>query len=232
MINNHKKDFKEIFDELSQKYARFSVWEAFIVMFACSLANRVSHPYFNDREELYKKYKDKFSQQEVNKISHLAAITILALSEKSNQDFLGELYMELGLGNKKSGQFFTPYNVCQLMAEITMSEGDVLKSEIKEKGYITINDPCCGGGALLIAGANTAKERLKNSKYDVNKSVVLFAQDIDFLCALMCYVQLSVLGMPAVVKVGDSLSSPVLEGEFSENYWMTIEYWNLFGRKS
>ena len=232
MINNHKKDFKETFDELSQKYARFSVWEAFIAMFACSLANRVRHPYFNDREELYKKYKDKFSQQEVDKISHLAAITILALTENPNQDFLGELYMGLGLGNKKSGQFFTPYNVCQLMAEVTIPEGDLLESEIKEKGYITINDPCCGGGALLIAGANTAKERLKDSKYDVNKSVVLFAQDIDFLCALMCYVQLSVLEMPAIVKVGDSLSSPMSEGEFSENYWVTIEYWKLFGRKS
>lgn len=231
MINNHKKDFKKNFDELSQKYARFSIWEAFVVMFACSLANRVRYPYFNDREELYKKYKDKFLQQEVDKFSHLAAITILALTENSNQDFLGELYMELGLGNKKSGQFFTPYNVCQLMAEITMSESKTLESEIKEKGYITINDPCCGGGALLIAGANVVKERLKNSKYDVNKSVVLFAQDIDFLCALMCYIQLSVLGMPAIIKVGDSLSSPMLEGEFSENYWVTIEYWKLFGKK-
>ena len=231
MINNHKKDFKKIFDELSQKYARFSIWEAFVVMLACSLSNRVTYPYFNDREELYKKYKDKFLQQEVDKFSHLAAITILALTENPNQDFLGELYMELGLGNKKSGQFFTPYNVCQLTAEITMFESKTLESEIKEKGYITINDPCCGGGALLIAGANVVKERLKNSKYDVNKSVVLFAQDIDFLCALMCYIQLSILGMPAIIKVGNSLSSPMLEGEFSENYWVTIEYWNLFGKK-
>lgn len=56
--------------------------------------------------------------------------------------------MELGLSNDSGGQFFTPYNVCQMMAEMTI--GNVVP-QVKERGYITINDPACGAGATLIA---------------------------------------------------------------------------------
>lgn len=36
-------------------------------------------------------------------------------------DVLGEVYMELELGNKWKGQFFTPYHVSQAMASVTLS---------------------------------------------------------------------------------------------------------------
>ena len=49
-----------------------------------------------------------------------------------------------------------------------------------------------------------------------------FAQDIDLTAALMCYIQLSLLGCMAAVKVGKSLSDPLVENEpISEKLWFT-----------
>ena len=39
--------------------------------------------------------------------------------------------MNLNLGNNLQGQFFTPYNICHLMAELTI--GTEIVTEIKKK---------------------------------------------------------------------------------------------------
>lgn len=57
---------------------------------------------------------------------------------------------------------------------------------------------------MLIAFANVAREH----KLNYQRDVLFVAQDIDQTAALMCYIQLSLLGCPAVVIVGDSLAKP------------------------
>ena len=42
----------------------------------------------------------------------------MALDQNQEQDFLGKMFMRLDLGNRSAGQFFTPYHVCELMAEV------------------------------------------------------------------------------------------------------------------
>ena len=44
--------------------------------------------------------------------------------EETSTDILGELYMALEIANKDAGQFFTPYNVARLMAEMNFNEKD------------------------------------------------------------------------------------------------------------
>lgn len=58
---------------------------------------------------------------------------------------------------------------------------------LKGKRYISVNDPACGAGAMLIAFANVAK------KHGINyqKHVLFVAQDIDRTAAMMCYIQMS-----------------------------------------
>lgn len=46
----------------------------------------------------------------------------MALEKNPEQDFLGSIFMSLNLGNEHNGQFFTPYHVCELMAEVTMED--------------------------------------------------------------------------------------------------------------
>ena len=110
-----------------------------------------------------------------------------ALDDEPDQDFLGEMFMGLNLGNHWKGQFFTPYNICRMMSEITVTD---LEARIEKNGWVGIHDPCCGAGALLIAARNTM---VRNK---LGPAVALYvAQDIDRTAALMCYLQLSLFGL-------------------------------------
>ena len=82
-----------------------------------------------------------------------------------------------------------------MMAEITVTD---LEARIEKKGWVGIQDPCCGAGALLIAARNTmVRQKLgpRNALY---------------VTALMCYIQLSLLGCAGYVVVADSLLNPVV----------------------
>lgn len=151
----------------------------------------------------------------------LLAQLVMALEDNPEQDFLGETYMRLNLGSKTLQQIFTPYHICQMMAAIVM--GNITK-QVENKGYITINDPCCGGGATLIAGVQEAKHQLEKANLNYQNHVLVVAQDIDETVALMCYIQLSLLGVAGYVKVGNSLTEPMVSGDTTKNYWFTPMY--------
>lgn len=216
-----KKEFLRVFNQLTNRHRSWDVWRDFIVMYACALSNPVDKQHYDEREALYLRTIKKYNKQEQPLFSELAAHTVMALEENPEQDFLGNIYMSLNLGNQHNGQFFTPYHVCELMAEVSMQDS-VLK--IEKEGYITINDPCCGAGATLIASVHAAKKRLEKAGYNYQNHVFVVAQDIDMTVALMCYIQLSLLGVAGYVKVGNSLTDPITTNNSTENYWYTPMY--------
>ena len=219
-----RKEFLKTFKQLTYHHRAWDIWRDFITMFACSLSNPVDKTHYDDREKMYLRIIRKYNKQEQNLFPELAAHTVMALEENPEQDFLGGIFMELGLGNGSNGQFFTPYHVCDLMAKIAM--GDSVVNEVKEKGYITINDSCCGAGATLIAGIHEARRQLEKEKLNFQNHVLVVAQDIDMTVALMCYIQLSLLGVAGYVKVGNSLTEPMTDNDNKENYWFTPMYYS------
>lgn len=220
-VLDSRKEFLRVFNQLTNRHRSWDVWRDFIVMYACALSNPVDKEHYDEREALYLRTIKKYNKQEQPLFSELAAYTVMALEENPEQDFLGSIYMSLNLGNQHNGQFFTPYHVCELMAEITMQDS-VLKTE--KEGYLTINDPCCGAGATLIAGVHAARKRLEKVGYNYQNHILVVAQDIDQTVALMCYIQLSLLGVAGYVKVGNSLTDPITENDSKENYWFTPMY--------
>ena len=102
---------------------------------------------------------------------------------------------------------------------------DVVK-QVRENGYITLDDPCCGAGATLIAGVNCAKKNLEKACLNFQNHILVTAQDIDETVALMCYIQLSLLGVAAYIKIGNSLTNPMTSGDPLENYWFTPMYFS------
>ena len=219
-----RKEFLKTFKQLTYRHRAWDIWRDFITMFACSLSNPVDKTHYDDREKMYLKIIRKYSKQEQNLFPELAAHTVMALEENPEQDFLGGIFMELGLGNGSNGQFFTPYHVCDLMAKVAM-DGGVIR-EIKEKGYITINDPCCGAGATLIAGIHEARRQLEKENLNFQNHILVVAQDIDMTVALMCYIQLSLLGVAGFIKIGNTFTEPMCEGDSAENYWFTPMYFS------
>lgn len=218
---DHKKEFLRVFNRLTSRHRSWDVWRDFIIMYACALSNPVDKEHYDEREALYLRTIKKYNKQEQPLFSELAAHIVMALEENPEQDFLGSIFMSLNLGNQNNGQFFTPYHACELMAEVTMQD---VVYKIEKDGIITINDPCCGAGATLIAGIHAARKRLEKAGYNYQNHVLVVAQDIDMIVALMCYIQLSLLGVAGYVKIGNALTDPITENDSKENYWFTPMY--------
>lgn len=218
-----QKEFLKIFRRLTYARSSWEVWNDFVVMFACAISNSVDNAHFDERENIYLKTINKYNKTEQKPFPELAAETVMALDQNSEQDFLGQMFMDLNLGNKSGCQFFTPYHVSELMAKITL--GDIIK-KVEAEGYISISDSCCGGGAMLIAAVNEAKKILEKNCFNFQNRVFVVAQDIDRTAALMCYIQLSLLGVAGYVKIGNSLTEPICDGDSLENYWFTPMYFS------
>lgn len=198
-LKGTEKEFLEVFKKLCYSRNSWEVWADLMTVIACSLSNAVdkTKEHFEKREEEYEQCIKRLGSTE--DAATAFSIIMLALESNPEQDFLGEMYMKLNLGNHWKGQFFTPYHICKFMADVTESE-----KEINQKGYISICDPCVGGGAMLIAAANSMRKRGINYQ----NHAVFVGQDIDRVTALMAYIQLSLLGCPGYVFVGNSLTNP------------------------
>lgn len=215
--------FIKLYRELTYRWTPWEVWQDFITMYACSISNAVDKSHFDEREDLYLKRIHKYGKKEQEIFPQLAAEVVLALEKNPEQDFLGSIFMALNLGNDAGGQFFTPYHVCELMAKISVGE---LVPQVEEQGYITINDCACGAGATLIAGIHETRRRLEKVNMNWQNHVLVVAQDIDYTTALMCYIQLSLLGAAAYIKIGNTLTEPMCSNDTLENYWFTPMYFS------
>lgn len=198
-----EKRFLEVFQKLTYCRSSWDVWDDFLSLSTISIANCVPGCYRQDREEEYLKVISRYKKEEQELLVELFSIVVDALTENPRQDFIGGLYNALRLQQKQKGQFFTPYHICEFMSEVQFA-GENVQKEIKEKGYISVNDPACGAGALLVAFANVSLAHGINYQRDV----LFVAQDIDYTAVRMCYLQLSLLGCPAIVIHGDSLLKP------------------------
>lgn len=199
------KEFLAVFDKFSYRYSKWEVWNDFLYLSAASMANVVKTDEWEEREKRYLEIIQKYPEEYRSLFPELFGFIMLGLESNSQQDMLGTLYHRLHLEQQQKGQYFTPYHISHFMAEIQMVDQD-LESEKEQNGkdFITVSDPACGAGAMLIAFANVAREHNLNYQRDV----LFMAQDIDRTAALMCYIQLSLLGCPAIVIVGDSLAKP------------------------
>ena len=198
----HQKAFVKIFDQLCQSRQPWQVWADFVMMFAIAISNSLDKEQAEPRERRYLELAAGYQLKEQQLITQLVTTTVEALDTNQEQDFLGDLYMGLGMGNHWRGQFFTPYHLCQAMAEMSLADAD---EHISRQGWMSILDPACGAGATLIAAANT----LRRAGINYQERALFVGQDIDPVVAMMCYIQLSLLGCPGYVAVGNSLTDPL-----------------------
>jgi hypothetical protein len=72
----------------------------------------------------------------------------LALEEEPS-DVLGRTFHDLELHNKWSGQFFSPYSLCRMMAKVMLGGEEDVRAKIAARGFVTAQEPCCGSGAIV-----------------------------------------------------------------------------------
>lgn len=223
--NEHQKKVVQLFGKLTGRFNLWKLWGDFIQMAAIEISNSVDLGNKNARNEEYKRIALQYTPEDMDVFAQILSEIVMGMEEDPDQDFLGELFMGLNLGNDAGGQFFTPYNICRMMAKLNDIER--VYEAIDKHGFASVNDCACGAGATLIAFANECRRNGINYQ----ESVLFVGQDIDYITGLMCYIQLSLLGCPGYVYIGDTLSDPCLSidkrgliPEKPEKVWLTPMY--------
>lgn len=127
--------------------------------------------------------------------------------------------MVLELGDDRRGQYFTPYNVQSLLARLLMPGA---QESIEREGFFTLSEPTCGAGGMVVAYAECMLEA------GLNPSTQMFVSciDIDPIAADMAYIQLSLLGIPAEVTTGNTLTL-----QFNRVRYTPVYYLNDFEQR-
>ena len=224
---NTKEALKKKIQNLNPSLRTWEIWESLMSIFSCTLANTLET---NDtirakREEEYIRALEKIGNTQA--VAETFALLTQAIEENPCTDILGELYMSLRLGDHWKGQYFTPQNVADAMAIITMSDKKDVMSTLEEKGCIGVTDPSCGAGVTLLAGA----KRLKEMGINYQAKALFVGQDIDRIASQMCYIQLALNGCTGYVCVANTLTNPVVVDENGtlliqpgQEFWFTPFY--------
>lgn len=197
-------DFYNEIKRLSETKPIWSVWSDWIeaVSLVFSIATEFRPNVRNARSERYKELLAKYTTEEVMAFDRMLDCLVQALEQNPRQDFLGKLFEGLSLSDHWKGQFFTPYDVSELMARVNLAN---VETVLKEKEWTDVLDTCSGAGVLLIASRNCLNDM------GIGHDRVLFVgQDVDKVAGLMGYIQLSLLGCAGYVAIGNSLSNPVV----------------------
>ena len=212
------REFVKAFNGICNWNGTWERWNDMVNLFAIEIANAVDLNNRPKREEEYIRIRKRYAEDEFKRFGALFRILVESLERNPFQDFLGAMYMELDMGSKAHGQCFTPFGVCQAMASMAMPEEKV-RQQLDERGWISINDCACGAGATLIAAA----ERLHQMGINYQQTALFVAGDIDNTVAMMCYIQLALLGCAGRIRIGDSLTNPdvgdLLMGDGKSNTW-------------
>ena len=184
-----------------------TIYADFCEIFAVALSqplNQFNKPLWGRREAQYLRVVSKYDAKEIDGFGVIRNAVIEAL-EQTPVDVLGNAYEELEVANKAAGQFFTPYHLCELMAETMVDEALIAK--VHTEGFITVGEPASGSGAMIIAMANVMRKKGLEPQRHLHVTTI----DKSATAAYMCYIQLSLLGIPAAVWIGNTLSMEMQE---------------------
>ncbi|KAA0910642.1 N-6 DNA methylase [Pusillimonas sp. ANT_WB101] len=196
---DHKKEIVKIMRGLGHQHDLYRVFSDSMEMIALSISNRVDREQCEAREAQYLNVAKRYTREELTQIAHIYSHLVTAF-EISTSDYLGEIFMDLEISNSDRGQFFTPYSLSVVMAQTQID--DELAEMIAERGYITVNDPAVGAGCTILAFADVMRRHGHNFQQQCHAT----ATDVDIKAVHMAYIQMSLIGLPAIVIHGNTLT--------------------------
>lgn len=176
--------FSQYMDRLALKNGISHVFSDFLEMTVCALS-------LGQMEDRYFEVIKRYNKDELQLFSSALAAVVIEMENDGQglKDCFGDFFME-HISYGKAGQFFTPENICDLMARVT---GPI------ENGA-RIADCCCGSGRTLLAAAK------------LNRNARFYGADIDRTCAMMCLVNMCLNGLFGEVVCMDSLTNQFFSG--------------------
>jgi len=183
--------------QLSYSQHLFITFRHFIELSAIAFSNATDPINKAARETHYLSIVSQYKPEDFQKFPPLLGMLVACL-ELEPTDVLGVLYHRLELHNEQSGQFFTPYPVCQAMAKMLVHDA---KHLVEEQAFIRAHEPCVGSGAMVIALTQALREEGINYQQHLHVTAI----DIDLLAVHMAYVHCTLLHIPALIVHGDTL---------------------------
>ena len=198
-------DIVKHLDKIAYRVGRHELLSDIFACSAIAVSNRVDTAHYDEREEQYKNIINKYNEQDRWLISEVFCMMFELLTSQTEvgfSDYLGEIYMQSDTQNSKTGQFFTPYHVSKMCAEMAIDD-DIVSKYADNDEIMTLHEPTCGSGGMIIAAVDTLY-----NKYGFNytRNLLVECGDIDARCVHMTYLQLSLAGVPAVVYHRDGLT--------------------------
>lgn len=221
--SGHKAELIKTMQRLAHRHDLWRVFSDFVEMAAVSIANAcdTANRDRDAREARYMEMVKAYTREELQEFPRMLGHLTMAL-EAGMDDVLGQVFMELDLGSKWHGQFFTPYSLCRMIAATNIGHEQV-QAEIERKGFITASEPACGGGATIIAMA----EELQAAGVNYQQHMHATCQDLDMKAVHMAYVQLSLLHVPAVIIHGNTLANEQRSRWYTPAHVMGGWHWKL-----
>ena len=215
-IEEARRRFITVFGDTARNLRRWEVFSDFITLAASELdMARIRTP---ENIERSREICAKYSESDICNLHELFGLMVCALEAKFH-DFLGAIFMELELGDDRNGQYFTPYNVQSLLARLLMPDID---ETIRREGFVTVSDPASGAAGMIVAYA----ELLLEAGYNPSEQMFGSCIDIDPIAADMAFIQLSLLGIPAEVVTGNTLTM-----QFNRVRYTPVYYINNFEKR-
>jgi hypothetical protein len=180
---------------LARARREWEVFRDFVEVSAISLSNAVDLGQRDAREQRYLSIIKNYSREEASQLSACLAHLVNAL-EAGFGDPLGETFMAMGLNSHWHAQFFSPYCIGRMMAQMTAHDVP------RDREFITVQEPAVGSGVMVIALAHA----LHDQHINYQQAMHVHAIDIDITAVHMAYVQFSLLHIPAVVIHGNGLT--------------------------
>lgn len=193
-------EFKKLLIPASRRLGMWKVFRDVMAMFAIAYANPFDKKKFDVREAQYMQIIKPYTKEELQDFAKGIAHLVAAF-EAGTADHLGELFMSLDLGNEWHGQFFTPYSICQLMAQTTITP-QAAQEVISSQGFFQVSDPCIGAGALILALADS----MRYAGINYQEYMHVTAVDVDITAVHMAYIQFTMMHIPAVIVHGNALT--------------------------
>lgn len=212
------------FEYFRTRYDLWNIYSDFLEMFAIAISNsvkKITEPIkYVERESRYLDLAKKYKKEDLSKFAEIFADFIYMQDEFINkgdgaQDILGSLLMELGLGSKWNGQFFTPGSIADLLGLIALDE-DRVAGEIEKDGFIMASDCAVGGGVTMIGLINAMMAK----GFNPQRQLFVDCGDLDKRACYMTYIQLAMLGIPAVVKNQDTLTLELMDYRYTPSFYL------------
>jgi hypothetical protein len=201
-------------DTIVKEFGRFggsvnprTLFTDFCQLYSLALQNCLvlpGSPVWEQNEAEYLRTIKKYDKPDSDHFGYIAAMVVNAMNNTLKKtgvydDVLGLVFEQLDMGNDRLGQFFTPMELCTLMAQMQMRQ---VKEMLQSQPYVTIGEPCVGAGRQILAAANV----LLTEGFNPSLHMVAECWDLDYLSVNMSYITFTLADIPAVIVHGDSIS--------------------------